>query len=298
MADVGPAWDEEQQRSRADAFRTPLKNDSCDLDRIDRSQVGASDRSIYEVPLTVARLSDLLNNYFFPPIGEGEASHYTTLKACWNILNTKTLRLNAVRKRIDEGELSTFLNAAGYAEAFAHKEGYRSRVYEDLSDHLFYASFSEERDCKRLWKVFGDSQKGVRIDFKIKPYIPDLRRVVDNRDSLAPVIRMLERIRNECKREFILRRLSKICAFHLPSRCRTEAELRMLVSRFSDQYHCGAEPEIDGKGDKYISIPIGDLRQKCYYLEFARIQPGSKCRSAPPQLVSLHDYVGLLRPTH
>ena len=233
-------------------------------------QIGVTAQTVFESPVGPFRkISETLIDHSFPSLTKAAVSHYTSLNALEGILSSQELRLYAVRKRLSEDELTTFLLSFGFDNGLIHDE---------LSDDLFYTSFTESpNSADQLWSDFGDSGRGARLDFQVEAHIKDLRRVYYFSGNQCLLQSLLTRIRSEHNREFLLRGVSRICAFYLPPYYQGESETRLLIYRHAHDYEFGMPTRKDSDGHSYISLPVDAPNSKHYRIAITHIEPGPNC---------------------
>jgi hypothetical protein len=184
--------------------------------------------------------------------------HYTSVASLAGIASSRELRLYAVRKRIDQGELDTFARKhrlKGYLDSSAGEP-----IYQELSDDLFYTSFARltSKNETGMWTVFADAGKGVRLQFRLAPRAAELRAVQYN----TPARTLLNEVNDSLTaagEPSLPWTTSKIGAFYLPSTLEDEDEVQLLIKR-----HPGGRD--DGKHDgahEYWPVPIGTDNDIC-----------------------------------
>ncbi|ELA6610894.1 hypothetical protein RDG71_004476 [Vibrio alginolyticus] len=231
-------------------------------------------------------LSEALINHHFPQIiDEVELAHYTSYKSFESIIKSKELRLYSILKRIDEQEFLPFVEEHGLKGYLDEIEG--EPYYKTLMKDLFYTSFTNNsvNDEDYMWNYFGDNHSGVKIVFKLKVIKrrADLRPVLYHSNSINPstVIKSLsERILQECNRHFVLRGISRICAFYLPLgyQLEKEEETRLLVKSWGEGV---AHDMIENDGEySYIPLKIGVGENDFCEITISEVLVGNKCDKA------------------
>ena len=249
----------------------------------DEQEIRVTPHGIHEVPLNSRKLSSLLTRLAFPSIQQKRVSHYTTYDSFLAIAETRQLRLYAVRKRISEDELRTLLEQFGFRGADVDPSSGRP-IYEELSDDLFYTSFTPEQNSPYLWTTFAGNATGVRLDFSIEAHIEDFRSISYSLAS-SPVAKLIARLQTEFNKSLLLRGISRLCAFHLPSLYDKEHEDRLLLARHADTYQFTYNIKTDTAGHSYIELPTGNdgclrfLRRRVshYKIQLVGVSPGSAC---------------------
>ena len=245
-------------------------------------EIAVTPHGVHEVPLGSRRLSSLLTRLAFPSIAQKRVSHYTSYDSFLAIVETRQLRLYAVRKRITEHELQTLLNELGF-RGVEVDPGSGKPIYDELSDDLFYISLTPEQNSSHLWKTFAQNATGVRLDFYIEAQIDDFRSISYSPMN-SPVVKLVRRLRNDFHKLLLLRGISRLCAFHLPSLYGEEHEDRLLLARHAD-YQFPYKIETDPAGESYIVLPIGNegclrlfrRRVSHYKIQLVGVSPGAAC---------------------
>jgi hypothetical protein len=180
--------------------------------------------------------------------------HYTSLESLKSIASSGQLRLYAVRKRINQGELDAFAKAHGLKGYLDGTHG--APFYEELSDDLFYTSLTRlvpPKNPSLMWGVFA-ARTGVRLQFTIAPKPAAELRPIYYEDSKTS---LLNEINKELAREalpiFVPWTLSRIGVFYLPLMLRTEDEVRLAIKR----YKGGPNPVLSDGEFNYWPLPIG-----------------------------------------
>jgi hypothetical protein len=249
----------------------------------DAQEIAVTPHGVHEVPLGSRRLSSLLTRLAFPSVTKKRVSHYTSYDSFLAIVETGQLRLYAVRKRIAEHELQTLLDELGFRGSEVDPASGKA-IYEELSDDLFYISLTPEQNSSYLWKTFAKNATGVRLDFYIEAQIDDFRSISYSPMN-SPVVKLVGRLRNDFHKLLLLRGISRLCAFHLPSLYGEEHEDRLLVARHADNYKFSYKSETDPAGHSYIELPIGNegclrlfrRRVSHYKIQLVGVSPGAAC---------------------
>lgn len=191
-----------------------------------------------------------------------ELFHYSSIDSLRSIAAANEFRLYAVRKRIDEGELSTF--------AKAHRlDGYLDETngppfYKELSDDLFYTSLtntdpSNSTRAPSMWAIFAKGT-GVCLRLRLSPKAAELRSIQYERRSESTLLQKInEALAAEGKPPFVPWTLSRIGAFYLSSTMQDEDEVRLLIKRHKDGPNLAKS---DGSYE-YWPLPLGTQTDVC-----------------------------------
>lgn len=178
-------------------------------------------------------LSEAVFSVDFPRVAAPvELDHYTTFSAFKAIVQSSALYLFPLKKRLHEGEYSTFVvdhKLSGYE---AVQESGRP-LYEELVEDLFYASFVEVTHplAERMWEDFGDRGKGVRIRLRVTPHCADLRKVAYQGDDATTLKKIADKLWSQLELVYTPWTISRICAFYLTFGFQHENEVRLLAKR-------------------------------------------------------------------
>lgn len=239
--------------------------------------------TVIEYTSSIGSLSQALINHYFPPILDASRqAHFTTLDKLKSILSSRSLRLYTLLKRVDEQEFKPFAEDFGLTGYLDDRDD--KPYYKTLMGDLFYTSFTNLKpvDEPYMWKLFGAGGDGVKIVFEIS--------VIKSRAELRPVIYrtknqvlgslikcLIDRIRNECNRHFIMRGISRVGAFYLPMgySLEKEEETRLLIKSWSEGQ---AHDLIENDGQyAYIPLKLGDSENQFCNLNIVEIQVGASC---------------------
>jgi hypothetical protein len=239
--------------------------------------------AVIEYTSSSGALSQALINHYFPPItGKSRQAHFTTLDNFKSVLNSKSLRLYSLLKRVNEQEFEPFSEDFGLSGYLDESQG--EPYYKSLMGDLFYTSFTNiiPTDESYLWSVFGGSGTGVKIVFDISVIksCSELRPVIygtKNQAAGSLIKKLNDRIESECGRHFIMRGISRIGAFYLPLgyNLEKEEETRLLIKSWGE----GPAHELiehDGRYS-YIPLKLGDDKNEFCDLKIAEVQVGKNC---------------------
>lgn len=239
-------------------------------------------KTVIEYTSSSGSLSQALINYYFQPIlGTSRQAHFTTLDNLKSILTSQSLRLYTLLKRVNEQEFKPFSDDFGLTGYLDKKDG--EPYYKTLMGDLFYTSFTSPNpvDEQYLWNVFGAGENGVKIIFEISVIksCSELRPVIyrtKNQAAGSLIKKLIERIKNECNRHFIMRGISRVGAFYLPLgySLEKEEETRLLIKSWGEGL---AHDLIEDHGTKaYIPLKLGDSGNQFCKLNIVEIQVKKK----------------------
>jgi hypothetical protein len=147
------------------------------------------------------------------------------------IANSRTLLLSSLTKVLAGGEYTTFANEhalIGYTAPRATKP-----LYQELVEDLFFCSFTlPGPNAPRMWNVFADDSRGVRMRFRVTPLRADLRKVGYSEGRKTT----FGEINTTLRQQGLIYTpwgISRICAFYLGREYKHEDEYRLLVKRFA-----------------------------------------------------------------
>lgn len=218
-------------------------------------------------------LSSSIINKIWPSVGVATVFHYTSKDKAESILNSYNIRLYTILKRYTDNEVSAFCEAHslnGYLEKDEHgQEKYKTMIMPNT----FYSSFTTTTGTTEqeeyFWRNFA-AIDGVRLKIEVSASNPDFRRIVYPKKDGKPLALLSELttiIREKYKREFILKGISRLCAFYLLKKYEIESEFRMLHRYWG----YSPEPKSDGKFD-FIEVPLGKMSKIGYQLNIIEIQ--------------------------
>jgi hypothetical protein len=249
----------ERKRKVADILRSCLKPHGLDGE-VDVNEIHVRQACVIETTGNQGRISRAILDTMFPhePV-PATLYHYTSEAAFAGIVSSGELRLNPIRKRIDEG---------GELKAFAEKhrlDGYLDTTggeafYKELSDDLFYTALTRipPKDPLLMWGAFAHG-KGVRLEFLIQTKAAELRAIHYERNGTTLLGDINEALRAAGEPPFVPWTLSKIGSFYLNSTVSNEDEVRLLMKR-----HQGAPRVTKNNGLwDFWPIPIGVDNDSC-----------------------------------
>ena len=226
---------------------------------MDETELSIRSKVILE-PTSSRKLSNAILEAMFPrqqaPI---TALHYTSIDGLRGIASSGEMRLYAVRKRVDEGELKTFAKRHRLDGYLDTNNG--QAYYKELSDDLFYASFAREThgDPAGMWALFGEHGKGVRLQMRLKPEDAELRPIQYEQPSRTILNELNDALTAEGLPPFLPWTISRIGAFYLPSSLAPESEIRLMIKR----YDRGRSPARSDGMHEYWPVPIDRANSQC-----------------------------------
>lgn len=258
-----------------------LKKHSFNLS-LQYDDICISDRSVTDAARSdeFAPLSVAIVQAIWPSQGKLEVFHYTSKTAADAIINSRKFRLYSLLRRADQGEIKPLLEAAGYSYYLEKDESGQPRFKSELMANTFYASFASstqsETEAENCWKVYGRGEP-VRLRLSITSTRSDFRRIyyANQSNDLIPILKDIsELVENEFHRTFILKGISRLCCFYLPSELKIENEYRVL-HKYREN---GPVPNVDENG-KYIELNLG-AETIGYKLDLIEIMTNEKLSSS------------------
>lgn len=239
------------------------------------SDITVTDKTVSDLFKPNAPLSEAITNHLWPSISSEVVYHYTSKQAAEAILNSGTFRLTNIEKRYGEGEIETFCkthNLSGYLDSTRNGA---PRYKSLLMPNIYYASFtgSDLTPVREdyLWRTFA-THDGVRLKLKITATNPNFRRIKYEAKANMPIpliSNLVNIVRQNHGREFILTGLSRLCSFYLSGHdYGIENELRMLHRTWEG---VGLQPIGQGPGS-YIELPIGAMSECGYRIDVLEVQ--------------------------
>lgn len=218
-------------------------------------------------------LSSLIIDKIWPSVESATVFHYTSKDKAESILNSGNIRLYSILKRYTDDEVSAFCKAHSL-NGYLEKDTNGQELYKTLiMPNTFYSSFTTTtvtpNQEEYFWRTFA-ANDGVRLKIAVKASHPDFRRIVypkKDGNPLPILFELTHMIREEYQREFILKGISRLCAFYLSKQYEIESEFRML------HRYCGLGPKPmnDGEFD-FIEVPLGSMSELGYQLNIIEIQ--------------------------
>lgn len=249
-----------------------LKQNS--LEPISLSDITVTQKTVSDIVKPDERLSSSIINHVWPSIESATVYHYTSKSAAESILNSGTFRLYCILKRFKEDEISAFCKIHSL-DGYLEKDDLGNEKYKTMiMPNTFYSSFTDSSITadqeEYFWRTFA-SVDGVRIKIQIQASNPNFRKM-QCADETGQPIKILSDLTNLIKtkydRDFILKGMSRLCAFYLSKDYDIENEFRILHRYWEG---LGPKPKNDGTYD-YIEIPLGSMSEIGYQLEITEVQ--------------------------
>lgn len=237
---------------------------------------------ILEKSTSNENLSKALIDHFFPrKLTSAVLAHYTSLEKFASILSTRTIRLNCLLDKLGEAEFKSFSEDYGFA---GHVDE-NGRPYDEvLMEQTFFTSFTNlmPNNENLLWNVFGKQGAGVKIQFEItvNQERSELRPIVyssetDITKSLLKTI--VNRLKEECNKDFIPRGISRIGAFYLPvdRGLESEEETRLVVKTWGEGP--GHDLIVVNGNSRYFPIEIDKPDNDFCHVKLISVEAGRIC---------------------
>jgi len=233
-----------------------------------------TDKVVSDLVIDDAPLSEALIRHLWPSIREDTVYHYTSKAAAESIATSKEFRFYCLTKRHTENEVEAFCTAHGL-KGYLELDASGVPKYKSLIlPNTFYASFTSSNikpaEEKYFWSTFAHSD-GVRLKIKMRASNPNYRSLVygDATAKPIPVLAELDqKILGTYQRHFILKGISRLCAFYLSSGYAKENERRALYRSWPGY---GPNPKSDGTHE-YIELPLGVMSETGYHLDLLELQ--------------------------
>jgi len=237
--------------------------------------------------------SDKLFDLIFPRLKSGDYYHYMTFEAFKAVVKSKKLRFFSTKKLSSIGEfipLCEDLNLDGY-----YREDAKSQPigeHKTLMDNIFYKSFvsCQHTNEKKLWDVFSDEGRGVRLKIQIIPHFKyvDFRLVSYQGSKMVEVLNDLLRAFQAIDYNFIPFGISRMPAYYQLKEYEYQNECRLIAKR--NPKGCDCFPfEVKYDEDQkcnYIDCSIGKPDCDQFQLKFVAVEPGPNCHHDVNSLVS------------
>jgi hypothetical protein len=227
--------------------------------RIALGDLVVTDTTISDLVVPDFPLSTAVEAHVFPSVASANVFHFTSRAAAEEILNSNLLRLTNIEKRFADDEIRSFCEAHGL-DGYLETDSSGDPKYRSLlMSNTFYASFTDAAlkpsDEAYFWQTFAPGD-GVRLKFRISATNSDFRRVVYGPSSGQPIqlLRELSTLaQSQFNRHFVLKGVSRLCAFYLRSDYAHESEYRALWREWPGL-------RLNPKGTApatYVEIPMG-----------------------------------------
>ena len=248
-------------------------------ENITLSDITITDNTVSDLVKPNAKLSDAITNFLWPSIASAPVYHYTSKSAAESILNTGIFRLNNIANRYSDGEIKTFCEThdlKGYLE----KDENNDPKYKHLIlPNTFYASFTDvsltQDQEEYFWRNFAACD-GVRLKIEITASNPNFRKLHYEQVKGKPIPLLSELtkcVRDKYSREFILKGISRLCAFYLSGKdYGIENEYRALYRVWEG---FGPQPK-NGGAYSYIELPLNAMSECGYQLKVVEVHATNK----------------------
>lgn len=246
---------------------------------ISLSDITITDNTVSDLVKPNAKLSDAITNYLWPSISSACIYHYTSKNAAESILKTNKFRLNNIANRYSDGEIKTFCKAHRLQGYLEEDEKGDPKYKHLIMPNTYYASFTDTNLTKDeeeyFWRNFA-SCNGVRLKINVTASNPNFRRIHYQQVKGEPISILTELtncIRDNYKREFILKGISRLCSFYLSGEnYGIENEYRALYRVWE-----GFCPQpITGSPFDYIELPLNEMSECGYKLEIVEVHANEK----------------------
>lgn len=258
----------EQQKKIAQLLSPYIGNEvaqQLDVNQIHIEPAYCAEFYGYGQPASNAFLDAMFPRWSVP----AELFHYTKMERLLDIARSGELWLFALRKRVDEGELSAFGDdhkLKGFFERTKKGEAY----YKELSDDLFYTSFApDQRNEEELWPIFGGGGSGVRLKMRLITKAAELRAIQYATPFRTALMELNGKLEEVGLPPFAPWTISRIGGFYLRSDLSYENEVRLLIKR----HRCGRDDARKHSSNEYWPVPIGVENDVCE-IELLEIQLG------------------------
>lgn len=248
---------------------------------ISEQDLTVTDRTVSDVVKRAPRLSDAITEKLWPTVSFARVYHYTSRESAESILSTRLFRFTNIEKRYSEGEIEAFCkthNLGGYLELDSSGS---PRYKTLLMPQMFYASFTDSNigpnDEDYFWRTFAQLD-GVRLTLDITVNNPNFRKIYYEPKPGEPIPVLAElatTLRQKHGREFLLRGISRLCAFYLCG-CTygREMEYRALYKSWPE-----SGPQPVGIGPRsYVEVPLGRMTEVGFKLRVIEVAANSRPR--------------------
>jgi hypothetical protein len=209
----------------------------------------------------------------WPPVSQGEFYHYTRKDAAESILQSQVLRLYSLRKRIAEGEISTFLERFHFAYPLeVDPITGEPRFATTIADRRFYLSLTDvdltEEEERYFWEHFA-GRDGARLRFRFTAKLGCLRAMAygNKLEILAETLNKIDALTaRSLNRKFHWDDSGIVCALHLPKDYDHEKETRLIASST-----CGLPIVADATGS-YLEMKFGYNPLHALNIELVEVQ--------------------------
>ena len=191
---------------------------------------------------------------------------YTSLKTLFEILKRKKYRLNGIVGMNDPTEIDYFEDYVG--------EDFFNFSHKDKND-IFISSCSALGDDLTMWRLYGDSAKGVCIEFNVEGNDVFFLKQMVSYANEQKKDEKLEIIKQLIEMNFELKGLEKWKHFFKPYEYRVEREYRILFENKFKENDENRSWVITN--DNNILNPVYDIDLRGKPMSMTKIILGPKC---------------------
>lgn len=208
-------------------------------ERITHKQIKFFAQYIGNIELKDKKFSEILIDFIYPKPNIEHFAHFTDIVSAINILKSEKLRLYSLQKYTVYEEFEQFYKIHGYdgyeiskTDIFGHSTGY----IDLMKDNYIFSLTSQNNNNENMWKIFGDEEDGVKINFRIKSVHYDFRKIHYS-DKKIPILDEFDTqiFTNYCL-PLNYSYVSKIGSFYIGSNFKYEEEYRFMIKNGTDQY--------------------------------------------------------------
>lgn len=243
-------------------------------DEISLTDITITNDTVSDIVKENPKLSNLIIEKIWPAIQTEEVYHYTSKDSAESILNTNEFRLYSLLKRFNDGEVKAFCNNHNLNGYLATGVSGEPLYQTELMSNMYYASFADSKITNKqdeyLWRTFAPVD-GVRLKLKIEASSDNFRQIVYEKSQgqgIQLLKELTDEIKNKFNRDFILKGISRLCAFYLEEGYEVESEYRMLHRVWSDY---PVKPSFDGHFH-YVSFPLNQMSAIGFKISVLEIQ--------------------------
>lgn len=240
----------ERQRSVLQCLRPLLQ--TAGQPEPDMRKITITECLISEFPSYDGLTQAILNHDMPEKTSMTVLDHYTNNSGFKGIMTSQALFLAPITQRLGQGELDTFAlehSLIGYTDA----NGKATKELVQAAADLFYTSFTEPPTSQHLWACFGSNGNGYRLRFEVTPGNASHVRAVRYQGSTTLLRQINDALTQAGLPRFVMKGVSRVGAFYLPSVLQPENEVRLLAKRFQG----GGAPVIPFGGSERWPVEIG-----------------------------------------
>lgn len=250
-----------------------LTNHSIDTS-IDLSDITITDKTVSDLVKPDSKLSNAIIEYLWPSVSKASVYHFTSKESAEKILTSDIFRLTNIEKRYHEEEIVTFCETHKLQGYLENDESGNPKYRNMIMPNTFYASFADseinEEEQEVLWNRFAPID-GVRLKIDIEASNPNFRKIRYEQKAGEPIellTDLVNCIRDNHNREFILKGISRLCSFYLSGdEYGDEFEYRSLYRSWEG---FGPQPKGDGVYS-YIELPLNCMSEAGFKLTITEV---------------------------